>query len=870
MSPLVKKEIRLVLPAWILAMLLAIVPAWVAGTAWNMDNSTNRAEAGFWLEGLVPCIFALGLLLLGLSPFGQEFSQGTFTVLLSQPAGRSRIWWTKITLAATAFSTVWLAALVSLWFQYYLYDHFHPIDSLHPFRELYFNHQYQRFSASLDNSLIFLTLAVLVVFSGGLWTTLLLRQITNAFWFTLLTPIVIIFGIMSILSDRIASGYDASLIIVVALAIYSVAGFCAAAFLFRRCQDVQSAGGDVSLPSFKKSAGLGTTSLSFRPRNRFLALVWKEIQLHQVNILISALVLLLHLGSFFVRKIHPHFINPSVPMVLEIMWVLWLLMPILIGSSAIADERRLGIIESQLSLPVSRRMQLFIKFFVAFILSLFLGAAFPLLIEGTKNLDAWLIVIAGGLFFISFYASSMSRTVLQAMGLAIVIGTALFFYQIKTVLNFLEYTSSHAGPGYYMYQGEYGLDLLRVFPGTAILLLALTGLTYWNYKRLRQNNAMVLANLVAMIVAFAAIPILTYAIYFRAWEYVTPTWPPRGPTRLSHATGVKLAGSPGAIYAVLPDGRLSVQMRAYRPFLNGFGVSVKAHAANVPGTNWIQAAADPFQAVGIRSDGSLWSIQRQWDASHGWFQQKSPFILSQIGSETNWSQAAAGHHGFLLLKNDGSLWTWGTYGFDWTHFQSSIPSKLRADLATRPVRLSDETNWTQLFSSSVSAFVMNDYGDVWSWLPWIGTNYVSRFERDGSANGPWRSFVPGENVGQYIGVKTDGTLWLKNQIILNGTDKASSDQLGEGDKKWKAATFSYWDHILAIRSDGTLWNCQDLTGPVQLGTHSDWIALSPGGLSLAADGSLWAWDQPSWHIWLAPPRKPAYMGNIFQGSTANP
>jgi hypothetical protein len=601
MSALIKKEIRLLLPAWIAAMLLAVVPAWFTGIAWNLDYTAGLAQSDFLLEGLVPLIFALGILFLGISPFGREFSQGTFTVLLSQPAERSRIWRTKISILVLAFLTVWAAALASIWSQYSLYDYLHPLPihfgnpSLLRDHYVYWSGHYRRFSEAFDSSFIFLTLSVLVVFSGGLWTTLLLRQVTNAFWFTLLTPLAIILGISSWLSDRVASDESISKIIVMSLAVYSVIGYIVAALLFRRCQDLQSAGGEVSFSWFKKFAGLGTPSractISFRPRHWFSALVWKEIQLHQVNILIAALLLFLHLASFITRKIHPHFSNPDLQFVLEGIWLLWLLMPILIGCSAIADERRLGVIESQLTLPVSRRVQLFIKFSIGLVLSLFLGAAMPLLLEGTKDLNDWLFAIVAGLFFVSFYASSMARTVLQAIGLAIVVGAALLYCEIITAIDvFSSLQHSSFGP-----PGDYGLDLLKVLLSFPIMLLTIIWLIFWNYKQLRQNATLLLTNLLAILAVFVVIYPLSYAIYYRAWEYFTPVLPLRGPAQLSDSSHLGFASSSGAIYAALPDGKLWVQTHTYHLYsLSGFGVSLKTQSAFVPGTDWTQAAADSF------------------------------------------------------------------------------------------------------------------------------------------------------------------------------------------------------------------------------------------------------------------------------------
>jgi hypothetical protein len=39
---------------------------------------------------------------------------------------------------------------------------------------------------------------------------------------------------------------------------------------------------------------------------------------------------------------------------------------------------------------------------------------------------------------------------------------------------------------------------------------------------------------------------------------------------------------------------------------------------------------------------------------------------------------------------------------------------------------------------------------------------------------------------------------------------------------------------------------------------------------LAPDGNLYAWDQPSRHLWLAPSRLPVHIGNIFQATESTP
>src|ERR1035441_4707580 len=108
MSPLVHKELRALLPPWGLALVLAILPIWLV---WP-------GAAGIWAGTpgyLVYAPFALGVLLLSLTPFGQELNWGTYSILLAQPVSRARIWRIKTLLLGLALLLVFIAFFLSVW-----------------------------------------------------------------------------------------------------------------------------------------------------------------------------------------------------------------------------------------------------------------------------------------------------------------------------------------------------------------------------------------------------------------------------------------------------------------------------------------------------------------------------------------------------------------------------------------------------------------------------------------------------------------------------------------------------------------------------------------------------------------------------------
>ena len=833
MNPLVKKEIRLLLPAWIAAMLLAITPVWMF---WKLDREDLR-----YVPLFPAFIFLLGILFLAIAPFGQEFSFKTFSNSLAQPVSRRRLWLVKTGMLVVAFLSVLAAGLLS-W-------------------SVCFWHKAVLADALADNFRV-AALGVMAFLSGGLWTALLFRQVTAAFWFTLLTPIALLFWVGELADHYQWPGDHSVNLLAVVLGFYSIAGFFGARWLFFRAQDVQWTGGNILFLRRRKSRGHSGAILPGGLKNRFVALVWKEIQLHEVNLLVAVILLALHLGTLPARLIVS---NSNLKTAFDMYWSLWLLMPLFIGSAAVAEERKLGTLEAQLCLPVSRSAQFSFKFFTGLILSLLLGAAVPSLFEHTRTFgmthffDYWIFVYATAVFFISFYASTLARSTLQAIGMAIGIPIVVWTVMFAIVTLFFEHDSRFGG-----YADAHWI-VLAVIIATPTLPLILARLMFWNFKWLHRDWKLWGCNAATVLTSIVSICLLAGAIYYRSWELLMPADCPHGPARLSDSKSIKFSISGGDISVVLPDGRLWVENLEFNyPYFGMWETfaSDRSRAQYIGGSNWTDVASGWRECLAIQSDGSLWGAHQRWQTP-----DLTQSAFTRIGSETNWLQVAGGRGtGFLLLKTDGSLWIWGVNSAN-TYYQRQI-----LDFKTPPTRLGSETNWAGLFMADYTTVrAKKRDGSIWVWPPaWNGNNDSGQFVQSTNTDISWRGFND-----RFVGIGTNGELWFASGQWDQRSKYVpqSKFQLGKG-MKWKAATYAGWDdEIIALRSDGTLWKWSHLwqldfdpekIHATQLGNHSDWMALpdSWSGIALAADGGLWFWGMRD-VLFLAPSRKPVFIGNIF-------
>jgi hypothetical protein len=815
MNASLRKETRLLLPAWGLALAAAVIPACLLPA-----------------DMALPC-FAVGALLLALAPFGQEISLGTFSLLLSQPRARLRLWRMKVSSAATALLSVWVVLAV-VWLLR------------------------TEGSATSRNLVELCGLVALAVLAGAFWTTLLFRQSIAAFWASLLLPWLLC--AVWPFEPEAKLGMIPARAVALPLLVYAAAGFAFARWLFLRAQDMPWTGGVVSLATLRPGAWSFSWLTPQKRRWRWAALLQKELALQQVTLFLVPCLALLHVLAMLARLINPEFAKRSVP--ISSVWILWLAAPFVMGGVAVAEERRLGTMTGVLCLPVRRFRQFLLKLGVVLVAGIILGAAMPWLLEdlgqlfGARNeILNWagrpsMIFAAGAIAMVSYFGSSLARNSLYALGTAFVMSVAVFLYLTGGGLHY---------PMNAIYLGS---PLLRAALGPA-MLVALVWPAYLNFRRIELHFAW-LSNLIVWVATVSVLMTATAGVYLRPWELVLPLEPRHGPARLGVSPNLRLCATFTSLFVLLPDGRL------WECPVDNNAPGELATSPSLPGphfmsgTNWVQIAANYTGALAIRSDGSLWDI-----FGVVWSQPSSPLTVRQVGSDSDWKSVAAASVGFFAVKKDGSLW------------------QLKRGTASEMSKLGDESDWDKIFGGANGLIAGKQNGSIWTWqreqngnwnkgsqLPFRGTN--------------WTAFV-----WLYTGpvaLDGEGNIWASDQewsVLTAGANlprRILANLPVEAHAGWRAVGGD-WGGLARVDSAGHLWTqqAQPNSGdqwtlnpcfrrtPHQPSKYSDWLAattLNESIIALAADGTVSAWRMPyQWegeNSLLATTRKPEWSVNLFQ------
>lgn len=863
MNLFIRKEIRQMLPNLGVALALACM-------IWLLPSGYDRGP------GLVLALFPFALcpamvVMLALDAFGREISSGTWTLLLSQPVSRKRIWWTKSGLAAGAIGCVFVVWWLSLFLR--------APSLLSP--------------GDLGSWTLGAMLFALAVWSGGLWTVLLLRQVVAAFWITVLIPMMLVLVLAQGFEKHPEFFWPAAILVALT---YSAAGLLWGRWLFLQAQDVHWTGGTVTLPRWamlparREGAGLS------RSRRPWRALLGKELRLHQGQLIIAGLLAVAHLAVRGVGVLAGESLreSPILEGLVTLFWVFWLVMPVLVGGAAIAEERKLATLDMQMCLPVRPGIQLAIKMAVVLGLSLALGFGMPVLLESGRQLQdqTSFIQFAGSALsfgLLAFYASSLARSTLQALAPAIALIVVCWLIMLSAL------------QGCQIFGITFWRGWLIGLIGVPMMLATVLVLLRSNWRHSVVSTAVWRHNGMAWLGTLVAGVTLTSAIYNRAWEYLTSTEAVHGAARFDASTTGTIQGDGSSLLVKLPDGRY---------WLNRFGVAATGPMAElagdwnpserlpggrfVQGTNWAEMTLCLSDLVAVANDGSLWVSAERTDSRT--FQDRrlsnpKPIAMQRVGNDHDWKQVTGTYPPLVLVKTDGTLWRFGTRRGnsqpEWPGLQGAVPQRWGKD-----------SDWAGIVRTWGGCDFRKRDGSVWS------LNYQRRtseklamdeqsalYRVDAGARQEWNQVAwivaPG-GMGAMVGIRPDGTFrvagaWGQPAGGMAWEILPKEGQFGH-DSDWRTLVGS-WSGSLAVtlKSDGTLWRWRFPRDVVEnpqsasarrFSTHADWLAMHKmfaGFVALSRDGNLWFWkldtegfrsSDHSWPLLLGPSRRPVLISKI--------
>ena len=224
-------------------------------------------------------------------------------------------------------------------------------------------------------------------------------------------------------------------------------------------------------------------------------------------------------------------------------------------------------------------------------------------------------------------------------------------------------------------------------------------------------------------------------------------------------------------------------------------------------TDWTQVSAGSRFAVGIRTNGQLWSWGRNQHGQLGSFDlvnRSSP--ISVVGGYTDWIDISAGTYHNSAIRSNGTAWCWGYNDMG----QLGIGTTTKRSSPTSV--LGGFSNWVQLNSGARCTGAIKSDGTAWTW----GFNFSGQLGINLGGAGTYRS-SPVSVVGGYTdwvqisaesdsmhGIRANGTAWawgsnFKGQLGDGGSESRSSPVSVAGLGNWIQVS-SGNSHALLIRS----------------------------------------------------------------------
>ena len=233
----------------------------------------------------------------------------------------------------------------------------------------------------------------------------------------------------------------------------------------------------------------------------------------------------------------------------------------------------------------------------------------------------------------------------------------------------------------------------------------------------------------------------------------------------------------------------------------------------------------------------------------------------QIGTSTDWlaGYTSAQSVRAAAIKQNGTMWVWGQ------NINGQLGNNTNLYISS-PTQIGALTVWSKVNVRLNTGLALKTDGTLWTWgasnFGQLGSNsltYRSSPVQVGSTPAAATSWSEvSEGMGYHTAIiGTDSSLWTFGSNDYgqlghtNTVDRSSPVQVGT-DTNWSAVSTG-GSFTLAIKS-GALWGWGDGTtpdssnssrsSPIQVGSLTNWskIAAGPGfGAAVKTDGSLWTW-----------------------------
>lgn len=258
------------------------------------------------------------------------------------------------------------------------------------------------------------------------------------------------------------------------------------------------------------------------------------------------------------------------------------------------------------------------------------------------------------------------------------------------------------------------------------------------------------------------------------------------------------------------------------------------------GTNWSDVSIRYINAVGVKTDNTLWT----WGANNFGELGINVYVsgvsspIQTVAYGTDWSQASAGNGFASAVKKDGTLWSWG----------HNIKGQLGTNSITAPgfgisspvQTCTFATDWSFVATGSEHSAAIKTDGSLWCWggnsfgqLGCNDTNDKSSPVQTIAYGTNWTKIACGN--AHTVGVKKDGTMWswgynytgcLGDNTSIN---KSSPVQVYGYSTDWLLASAS--QNTIGLKTNGELWEfgSYNVSSPVQIASCGySWKSVSLG------------------------------------------